>query len=624
LLIPNQIINFEQNATMNTMNYNDVFELSFEQSTICNALVDLDGRIIRANEAYLQMVGYTSDEVVNEHITKFAPEEEAEKERHILLDLLAKKLQSTVYESVRLHKSGTIVFVSVKAIVIYNKQNEPTCILKKIEDLTQMMRLESEMRKKHFYLETLMNEIPINIYFKDAESRFLLASKKMVEIFGCTHFDEMEGKTDFDFFTGEHANQAYEDEKLIINTGKTLIQEEKETWPDGTVTYVLTTKMPLKDSFGNIVGTYGLSNDITKQKIAEEALKKAKTELEEKNNLLNETLNELNKTQNQLVFAEKMAALGSLIGGIAHEINTPLGAIQASSSNIMEVVSKIYEDLPWLISHATPEEIAWLFDLLNSADARDISVFSREERQKKRNLERIFEENGIENASKMADTLTSLRIDKDTDTYLRFVKMENAPRLLAVLKVIFSLKRNTNNITISVDKASKVVKALKSYVHKNPAGEFEATDLTETINTVLILNSNSLKHNKIQVTTKFTPVPQVFCMQDELCQVWTNIIVNAIQAMGENGEMEIGIEPMGPDYVKIWFKDTGGGIPVQYRDKIFDPYFTTKKKGEGTGIGLDLSSQIIKKHNGKIYFETEDGVGTTFIIELPVNLNNII
>ena len=73
---------------MNTMNYNDVFELSFEQSTICNALVDLDGRIIRANEAYLQMVGYTSDEVVNEHITKFAPEEEAEKERHILLDLL--------------------------------------------------------------------------------------------------------------------------------------------------------------------------------------------------------------------------------------------------------------------------------------------------------------------------------------------------------------------------------------------------------------------------------------------------------------------------------------------------------------------------------------------------------
>ena len=88
---------------------------------------------------------------------------------------------------------------------------------------------------------------------------------------------------------------------------------------------------------------------------------------------------------------------------------------------------------------------------------------------------------------------------------ITFVKMENAPRLLAVLKVIFSLKRNTNNITISVDKASKVVKALKSYVHKNPAGEFEATDLTETINTVLILNSNSLKHNKIQVTTKFTP-----------------------------------------------------------------------------------------------------------------------
>ena len=90
--------------------------------------------------------------------------------------------------------------------------------------------------------------------------------------------------------------------------------------------------------------------------------------------------------------------------------------------------------------------------------------------------------------------------------------------------------------------------------------------------------------------------------------------------MGEGGKMEIGIRyDEAGEMIKVWFKDNGPGIPDDVKPRIFEPYFTTKAKGSGTGMGLDISRQIIESHNGKIYFESENGQGTTFIIEIPVN-----
>jgi len=604
---------------MNSLDYDAVFDLLLKNSSTCDLLVDLDGNIYRYNEAYKNLIGYDEEEIKHQANTLYVSQEAYEREVAFVDQVLSGEKSDVKFRSSRVTKSGKIVQVEVTALVFKDHLGNPNFVLKRIVDITEKVQIEEEEKKQQLYLQTILDEMPLNIYFKDLESRFMILSKCNIDFLGCKSIEEVKGKTDFDFFQEEHAREAYEDEQYIIRTGKNIVKEEKEVRKNNKITYALTNKSALKDQDGNIIGTYGISKDITAIKLAEEKTKKMNKELALKNAKLEETIEELSRTQNKLIFAEKMAALGNLIGGIAHEINTPLGAIKASSSNIQDVVEKINVDLPWVINHASHEEICWLFKLINEVDARDISVFTKEERKRKRELTTLFEDNHIENAPNIADTIVSLRINQDDESLLEMMKLPNTQSLLQILKVLSSLKRNANNIAISVEKASNVVRALKNYIYKNNQGECEACNLKETIETVLVLTSNMIKHSKTEIVTKFESIPLVFCKQDEMCQIWTNIITNAIQSMGEGGILEIGTTLSDNDTIKIWFKDTGCGITEEVKPRIFEPYFTTKEKGIGTGMGLDISRQIVENHHGKIYFESEVGKGTTFFIEIPVN-----
>jgi sigma-B regulation protein RsbU (phosphoserine phosphatase) len=162
--------------------------------------------------------------------------------------------------------------------------------------------MEEELARERFLLRTLMEHIPDKIYFKDAASRFIWISHETLARFGSTHPAEVLGKTDFDFFKEEHARQAFENEQEIIRTGKPLVNlEERETWADGHETWVSTTKMPLVDGQGRIIGTFGLSRDITEHKRAEEQLAKYAEELRRKNKELEEDLEMARELQNALM-----------------------------------------------------------------------------------------------------------------------------------------------------------------------------------------------------------------------------------------------------------------------------------------------------------------------------------
>ena len=134
----------------------------------------------------------------------------------------------------------------------------------------------------HYLLLTLLDNVPEHIYFKDTESRFIRISKSLAKTFGLKYPSDAIGKTDFDFFTSEHARAAFEDEQEIIRTGKTLSLEENETWSDHPDSWVLTTKMPMYDDQGKIIGTFGISRDITNRKIAEDNLRLQAALLQEK------------------------------------------------------------------------------------------------------------------------------------------------------------------------------------------------------------------------------------------------------------------------------------------------------------------------------------------------------
>ena len=197
------------------------------------------------------------------------------------------------------------------------------------EDITDQHTAEESLRKEQQLVQILMSTIPSRIYFKDLKSRFIRVNEAHAKHFGQASPDDLVGKTDFDFFTQEHAQAAYEDEQRIIQTGTPILNlVEKETWPDRPPTWVATTKMPLRDEHGTIVGTFGLSTDITEQKRNEE--QRAALEL-------------------QLHQAQKLESIGRLAAGIAHEINTPT---QYVSDNI-HFIRKALGDLEHVLAAYT-------------------------------------------------------------------------------------------------------------------------------------------------------------------------------------------------------------------------------------------------------------------------------
>jgi phosphoserine phosphatase RsbU/P len=187
--------------------------------------------------------------------------------------------------------NGSVHTLRARSKVCCDKQGKPVQMTGVCWDVSERAEMESALARERFLLKTLMDNLPDHIYFKDRESRFIAANRAMVALFGLEDPAQVLGKTDADLFTPEHAQAALHDEQEILRTGQPLVNmEEKETWPDGRETWVSTTKLPLRDPSGQIIGTFGLSRDITEKKRAEEKLALLARELGEKNETLEQDL----------------------------------------------------------------------------------------------------------------------------------------------------------------------------------------------------------------------------------------------------------------------------------------------------------------------------------------------
>ncbi|MEL7004287.1 MAG: ATP-binding protein [Bacteroidota bacterium] len=386
---------------------------------------------------------------------------------------------------------------------------------------------------------------------------------------------------------------------------------------EGRTIYAETSVLGIYDSGGKLTETVAVIHDVTNHLQIEEQLKNKNGLLENQKKVLEKSftqltkaLNDLKDAQNRIVQAEKLASLGVLISGVAHEVNTPLAAISASSSNINNALDDILG--PWmeLVRSFDSDQIQTLIDLVNYAASQSRTLSSREIRLLKKQYQKTLIERNVDEPDAIAESLIYLKIYDGLDQWEGIFKEERANDIFKAAEQISSIIQNSRNINAAVQKVSRIISALKKFSFHHPDDKMVDVQIADTIETVLTIYDYQLKKIKLEknIEDDFT----IKGHPDELGQVWTNLIQNALQAIPpKDGEINITAKSLGNQYM-VSIEDNGTGIPVKYQDKIFDAFYTTKAIGEGSGLGLSIAKEILERHNGEITFETQLNKGTRF------------
>ena len=341
-------------------------------------------------------------------------------------------------------------------------------------------------------------------------------------------------------------------------------------------------------------------------------------ELQTANHELSSAMSQLKETHAQLVHSERMAGLGSLVAGVAHEINTPAGAIQGAAQVLDSTLRRGLKRMGALVSSdLSRDEVAGLFEEL--AQEQNLRTLPLDRPAGLRRQAKLISE-ALSQAGKDLEPPLIRRLLEARAGHLveRVADLSDriSPELLVgVMEDRAFLARGTHAIQLSIRSLVRLVGALKSYAHAD-RDTIEELDVTDGLETTLTILHNALQRGII-LERRYAKLPRIPAFPDELNQVWTNLIHNAVQAMNHQGTIIVETFVDGSE-IGVCIRDDGPGIPPEILPRIFEPYFTTKKRGVGTGLGLGIARKIIDKHGGQIEVESRPG-GTEFRVLLPID-----
>ncbi len=441
-----------------------------------------------------------------------------------------------------------------------------------LENLQYQMDLESlveersaELVKTQKFLHSVLeSSTEYFIIATDEEGMITLFNRGAEILFGYDR-EEVEGKKSIFFIPGMDEGGGAEGLERLIKRGvvdqsHTIInRENREISISLTVT-------PIRCLDDDTSGYIWIGKDITEQlalqaqlevytQNLEKIVSERTRELQERNRALEAALKQLKEAQMQLLQAEKMASLGQLSAGIAHEINNPIGFVNSNLTTLKRYVQTLRDfchRLDALISGFSPEAVAQVTDL-----------------KKDKKIDFILDD--------IADVVDE--------------SLEGTQRV------------------------KSIVQDLKEFSYQG-GEDLHPYDLNKGLKSTLNIVWNELK-NKAEVVEDYGDLPQVVCNPQQINQVFMNLLVNAAQAIEKRGVIRLRTFRDGDDAC-VEISDTGTGIPAENLNRIFEPFFTTKKVGQGTGLGLSISYRIVCKHGGNLTVQSEPGKGTTFTIRLPL------
>ncbi len=613
------------------MSENQKYLKSILDSSDCIFMVLKPDYTIRyVNDYALLKFQYGRDEVVGENgLTLFVPEFDTEgSNARELVDSAIRetydKTGKTTVVNQNVSKHGRRFWVAWTNCWIRDPktgENELYCFG---IDITSQKDFENELKQTKMELEVILDNIGAGVLFLGPGLEVLSVNKEMENIVGSPR-EQLLGRkcNDVVCLRGQISSDC--PAAMATQTAQRVCKEAYLTL-NGHIYDVISS--PLVNGIGRVLGTISIFNDVTERNMLLENLKKAHDSLEYYTRILEDKVKvgetkleeqqeNLRNAQNQLIQAEKMASLGNLIAGIGHEINSPLGAIKSSGEIIQHSLAEFKELSGVLVSWLTSEQADSFFEMLEIADNfNNMDLNTKEIRKKRVEIVEKLEAAGISASEIMAQRLLDIGLYDYVDNYIELLKQPEAAGMVRLIQSLSQVHHGTELISCAVDRAHNVVFALKNFIHTSTTRQMLLTNIKENINMVLIIYCHQIKHG-IEVEQDLENLPDIMCYPDELNQVWSNLINNAIQAMEGNGKLKIaGV--VNDDKLRISFTDTGCGIPEDIREVIFQPLFTTKPAGQGSGMGLDIVSKIVKKHKGSISVESVLGSGSTFTVTLPI------
>ncbi len=499
-------------------------------------------------------------------------------------------------------------------------------VMREHADQKVRRRTEEALAKEQYLLRMLMDHVPDHVYFKDAQSRFISASKSLLRERGLDP-SVLKGRTDFDIFTAEHAQAAFDDEQRIMRTGEPILdKEEKETWPDGRITWVSTSKMPLRDGTGNIVGTFGVSRDITERKQKDEALQLFRTLVDRSNDAF------------EIIDPESGRFLDVSERGCAD--------LGYTREELLQM--RVFDIDPLLSAEKWPERLADIrarvaVSIETMHRRKDGTTFPVEANIRIVKLDRdymvtvardITEKKKLEEQFLRAQRLESLGmlaagIAHDLNNILAPVLM-GAP-LLRLRATHPSDLRILDGIENSAGRGAALVRQILSFAH-GTSGDKVLIQPKHLLRDITQFMGQTFPKN-IQIKEDIpNDLWTVRGNPTQIHQVLLNLCVNARDAMPQGGTLWLraenrraaegasgaGSPPVEAGaFVLLEVIDTGTGIPPELLERIWDPFFTTKGEGRGTGLGLATVRGIAANHGGLVSVESEAGRGTKFRVLLP-------
>ncbi len=496
-------------------------------------------------------------------------------------------------------------------------------------DITERKRAEEALRWEQFLMRTLMETIPDPIYFKDTKSRFQRVNRAMALRCGARDAVELIGKTDFDVFARDHAEAALRVEREILRTGEPAVNlEEEETWPDRPSRWVSTTKMPLRDADGAVIGTFGISRDITERRRAEELLRRSEADFR------------------SLVEGAPVGIYRSTRSGRFLTVNPALirmlGYQWAEELLQLDIARDVYADpaeRERFIAEAPPHvEVAWKrrdgTRIMVQLTSRAMPPVAGGEECYEGVVVDVTEQRSLENQFRQAQRLEAVGrlaggVAHDFNNVLTAIT-GYTDLLLEDLGPEDPKRPDVEEIKAAALRAAALTRQLLAFSRKQVL-QTRVLDLNDVVRTLEKMLRRLIGED-VKLELALAPaLGAVRADPGQIEQVIMNLAVNARDAMPSGGRLTIETANVELDdayarehagavpgrYVMLAVSDTGVGMDAETQAHIFEPFFTTKEQGKGTGLGLATVYGIVKQSGGYVWVYSEPGRGATFKIYLP-------